>query len=114
MTTSVRAAAFALLVGALAAPGCGPPGKVKEEVIEVKENTGLEQARQILNNYAKGQPLGSEVTSFDNIVARVRETDPFSADILQKGFADLQKPKTDTKAKAKEILKALEPKAYGG
>lgn len=109
-----RAAALALLVGALAAPGCGPPGKVKEEVIEVKENTALEQAKQLLNNYAKGQPLGSEVTSFAGIAAQVRQTDPTRGEILEKGFADLQKPKTDTRAKAKEILKALEPKMTAG
>ncbi|MDY3552985.1 hypothetical protein R5W24_002075 [Gemmata sp. JC717] len=114
MTKYWRTAAFALLVGALAAPGCGPPGRTKEETIEVKENSGLEQAKQVLNNYAKGQALGSEVTSFDNIVSRVRETDAARADVLQKGFADLQKPKADTKAKAKEILKALEPKMTGG
>ena len=108
------AAAFALWIGALAAPGCGPPGRVKEEVIEVKENSGLEQAKQILNNYAKGQPLGSEVTSFEYIVNKVRETDAARADVLAKGFADLQKPKADTKAKAKELLKALEPKMTAG
>jgi hypothetical protein len=112
--TTVRTAALALLMGAFAAAGCGPTGKVKEETIEVKENTGLEQAKQYLNNYAKGQALGSEVTSFDFVVKKVRETDPARADILEKGFADLQKPKTDTKAKAKEILKAIEPKMTGG
>lgn len=113
MKTFVRTA-LALLIGALAMPGCGPPGKVQEEVIEVKENTGLEQAKQYLNNYAKGQALGSEVTSFEYVVKKVRETDPTRADILEKGFADLQKPKADTKAKAKEILKALEPKMTAG
>ena len=109
-----RAAGFVFLLAALAAPGCGPPGRVNEESIEVKPNSGLDEAKQLLNKYAKGQPLGSEVTSFDNLVARVRETDPQRADILAKGFADLQKPKVDTRAKAKELLKAIEPKMHAG
>lgn len=111
---SYVAPAFALLIAALAMPGCGPTGKVKEQQIEVKENSALEQAKQMLSNYAKGQPLGSEVTSFTGIVTQLRPTDPTRADILEKGFADLQKPKANTAAKAKEILKALEPKMTAG
>lgn len=110
LATVRRAAALVPLACAFATIGCGPPGRVKEEVIEVKENSALDQAKQLLNNYAKGQALGSEATSFEYIVNKVRETDPPRADILQKGFTDLQKPKADIKAKAKEILKAIEPK----
>ena len=50
---------------------------------------------------------------FPNLVEGVRKTDPARADILEKGFAELQKPKANTAAKAKEILKALEPKPNG-
>lgn len=103
----------AALLAALAFAGCGPPGKVDEQTIEVKENSGLEQAKQYLNNYAKGQPLGSEVTSFAHLVEEVRKTDPARADVLDKGFADLQKPKANTASKAKEILKQLEPRPNG-
>jgi hypothetical protein len=105
------AAAVAALLAVHA--GCGPAGKVKEETIEVKQNSSLEQAKQLLNNYAKGQALGSEVTSFDDIVAEVRKADPTRGDILEKGFAELQKPKTNTATKAKEILKQLEPRPNG-
>jgi len=98
---------------ALAMTGCGPTGSVKEESIEVKPNPAIDQAKHLLNNYAKGQKLGSEVTSFDTIVADVRKTDPPKASVLEKGFAELQKPKVDTKAKAKEILAQLAPRTGG-
>ncbi len=107
---------FAALLGAALAAtpvGCGPTGRVEQETIEVKANSGLEQAKQLLANYAKGQPLGSEVTSFPNLVDEVRKADPTRADILEKGFAELQKPKANTAAKAKDILKQLEPRPNG-
>jgi hypothetical protein len=93
--------------------GCGAPGHVEEKTIEVKENSGLERAKGLLNNYAKGQPLGSETTSFPGIVEEVHRADPTRAAILEKGFADLQKPKANTVAKAKDILKQLEPRPNG-
>lgn len=105
------AALFAALVGVCV--GCGPPGRVQEQTIEVKPQADLEQAKQYLNNYAKGQPLGSEVTSFPGIVERVRASDPTRGEILEKGFADLQKPKANTTAKAKEILAQLAPRPNG-
>lgn len=88
--------------------GC-ESGKIQEKTIEVKENGGLARAKQLLESYAKGQPLGSEVTSYQGIVDEVRQTDSARADALEKGFAELQKLKAGTAAKAKEILKQLEP-----
>jgi hypothetical protein len=109
-----RIATAAALAAFLAAfVGCGPPGKVKEETIEVKPRVELEQAKSYLQNYSQGQPLGSEVTSFPMLVEGVRKTDPTRADILEKGFAELQKPKVNTAAKAKEILKELAPRPTG-
>jgi|SRR5262245_3691300 len=103
----------AVLVFTATLVGCGPTGRVQEQTIEVKPNSGLEQAKQLLTNYAKGQPLGSEVTSFTKIVEEVRTTDPARANILEKGFAELQKPKVNTAAKAKEILAELAPRQTG-
>ena len=110
--TSYRYAGAALLA-AVTLTGCGPTGRVDEQTIEVKQNGALEQAKQILGNYAKGQPLGSEATSFAHIVEEVRKVDPTRADILERGFADLQKPKANTAAKAREVLKQLEPRPNG-
>ncbi|MBA4188488.1 MAG: hypothetical protein C0467_10825 [Planctomycetaceae bacterium] len=93
--------------------GCNPPGKIKEEVIDVPQNPPISQAKQLLEAYAKGQPLGSEASSYDQLVADVRKTDPVRADVLEKGFAELRKPNANTAAKAKEMLKELAPKMTG-
>ena len=109
-----RFAALALLGAPIAGLlGCGPTGKVESQTIEVKQNAALEQAKQLLGNYSQGQPLGSETTTFQGLVDEVRKADPTRADILEKGFAELQKPKANTAAKAKEILKQLEPRPNG-
>lgn len=110
MTRIILALALPILVLALA--GCGESGRVKEESIEVAQNTPLDQAKKLLENYAKGQAIGSESTSFAGLVEGVRKTDAERADILEKGFADLQKPKANTVAKAKELLQKLAPQGY--
>ncbi|MCS6865041.1 MAG: hypothetical protein RMJ56_13535 [Gemmataceae bacterium] len=108
-----RAATVILLTFLLGlAVGCGPPGRVEERVIEVKPPPSqLEQAKQYLKNYANGQPLGSEAAGFTQLVESVRRDDPKRAEILEKGFADLQKPGINTAAKAKEILNQLEARS---
>jgi hypothetical protein len=108
--TTKRLLLIALFAGVTGLAGCGPPGTVKEEKIAVKEQKASAQAVDLLNRYAKGQPLGSEVTTFPQVVAGVREEDPFRADILEKGFAELKTaPKGTLAAKAKEILAKLAP-----
>ena len=96
-----------LLLSAFAL-GCSKP--VKEENIEVKaSNDPLEQPRVILKRYAEGQPLGSESTSFAYMVEQVRKVDPQRAEVLERGFADLQNSKTGLKAKAKDLLAKIAP-----
>jgi hypothetical protein len=93
---------------AVMATGCGPGGGAKEETIAVKQPIDpMNQVKATLDNYVKGQPLGSEVTSYPYLVNEVRKSDPAKADILEKGFADLQKSKDKPAAKAKELLKQL-------
>lgn len=107
----VRRAGRALLFAAAAGlAGCGPPGKVKEETIEVKPVESLERAKSVLQNYARGQPLGSEVTDFPALVEDVKRTDAERGAILEQGFAELQKKGVNTAAKAKELLGKLAPK----
>ncbi len=88
-------------------PGCGPDGRVKEKTVEVQQKTPLEDAKNLLQNYANGQRMGSEATTFTYLVNEVKKTDPQKAEILEKGFEELQKPGTNTAAKAKEILGKL-------
>lgn len=84
---------------------------VPEETIEVKaSNDPLFQPRSILQRYADGQALGSEVTSFPYMVENVRKVDPERADILEKGFAELQSAAPGARrAKAKELLDKIQP-----
>jgi hypothetical protein len=82
--------------------GCG-----QEPPIEVQPQSGLERAKQILNDYVQGMPMGSEAMMFPEIVEEVRQTDPKKAVILEKGFADLGRAPGNHSAKARELLKQL-------
>lgn len=95
----------------VAVVGCGGEGRVKVESIEVSANNDpLNEPRSILKRYADGQPLGSEVTSFDYHVKQVREKDPARADVLEKGFKELQEAAPSARAaKAKELLEKIQP-----
>ena len=90
---------FTALLG-LCGCGKGPP-------VQVKPQGGLERAKAILNDYAKGEPMGSEAMAFDEIVADVRKTDPQKATILEKGFADLKRSPQTRSSKARALLKQL-------
>lgn len=102
---------LALLAGAalLAPVGCFSP--VEEKQITVKaSNDPLFYPRSVLQRYANGQPMGSEVTGFPAMVAELRKTDAKRADILEKGLADLQAaPASGRKAIAKDLLTQLAP-----
>ena len=99
-----------LLAGVALVALSGCLGSVKEEAIEVKaSNDPLHEPRSILQRYAAGQPLGSEVTDFPRLVENVRKTDPARADVLEKGLADIQKAPASRAARAKELLKQLQP-----
>jgi hypothetical protein len=82
--------------------GCG-----KDPPVEVKPQSGLERAKGILNDYANGAPMGSEVETFEEIVEEVRKTDPQKATILEKGFADLKRSPKNLSGKARALLKQL-------
>lgn len=85
--------------------GCGFAKKKAE--IEVKEDP-LVNARAVLERYANGQPMTSEVTSFPKMVEDVRAVDAAKASILEKGLEDLKKASASARAaKAKELLSQL-------
>jgi hypothetical protein len=88
--------------------GCSP---VRVETIQVKaSNDPLHEPRQILERYAAGQQLGSEVTTFPKLVEDVRKVDTTRADVLDKGLNDLQKAAPSSRpALAKTLLAKLQP-----
>jgi hypothetical protein len=95
-----------LLAAVVTLTGCGSGG-VREETIAIRKRLPLEDAKGVLENYAKGGPMGSEVASFPKLVEDVRKTDPARAQILEKGFADLQRHGANRKEKARALLKKL-------
>jgi hypothetical protein len=105
-----RSCLFAgLALAAVIAAGCAR--SAKERTIEVKAaNDPLFQARSVLERYAQGQPLSSEVTSFPKMVEDVRKVDPARANVLEKGLAEIQKAWPSARpAKARELLQKLRP-----
>jgi hypothetical protein len=100
---SIVALGMIACAGGLA--GCSQ-ATVKPKVIEVKVDP-LVQVRSTLENYAKGQPLSSEVTGFDQMVANVKAVSAEKAAILEKGLAEIKKPGADVKGKAKALLAEL-------
>jgi hypothetical protein len=97
----LAAIALALAAGA----GCGPAPKT-EDITVIKVDP-LAQVKSTLTNYANGQPLGSEVTTFPNMVETVKKVDADKGAALEKGFADMQKPKANVRAIAKDLLAKL-------
>lgn len=91
-------ASFAFLTG------CG--GGPKEETIVIKSTSSLQEAKSILERYAKGQALGSEVAGFPKLIADVRKEDPARGDLLEKGLKDIE-AKKGSPAAAKELLNKL-------
>lgn len=110
MKTFVRYLAGLALLGLFLAtvPGCPTAGTPKPKEYGIPMKTPLEEAKALLQNYANGGPIGSEAASYPDLVNAVRKEDPAKADILEKGFAELQKtPPQGVAAKAKEILGQL-------
>ena len=108
MTVRRSLVAGLLAITPHAVVGCGGD-RVKVEEIQVKEESALIRAKNALENYAKGQPLGSEASAFDQLIRDVKKEDAAKGEILEKGLADLQKAKGQTAimAKAKELLNKL-------
>lgn len=99
---------LALMLGVA---GCGAP--VKEQQIEIKTaKDPLFLPRSVLQRYADGQALGSEVTSFPKMVEDLRAADPAKADVLEKGLQELQQADSAARpGKAKSLLEQLQPVA---
>jgi hypothetical protein len=86
--------------------GCGP--YVKEETVVVPENDPMNQVKATLQNYAKGQPVTSEATSFDYMVEQVRKVHPSKADTLKQGLDEIKTAKgAALVSKSKELMKKL-------
>lgn len=97
------AAVTLVAVGTLGCSG----DRVEERNIEVKQKGALDEARQVLEGYAKGNPLSSEVDSFPDLVKRVQEEDAAKAKVLEDAFKRIQSTPADRATIARETLKKL-------
>lgn len=92
-----RMAICVVLVAALA--GCGRGRGTKHDVNLTPNPLG--EARSLLQSYAGGQPVGSELTFFDDLVKRVTAADAakgaklkaFCDEVAAKGAVDVAKAK---------------------
>lgn len=81
----IRATVVMLMVGCMAMPplaGCArvDPGQ-RDRVIENTPDP-VGEARSVLEAYAAGGPMGSEASTFDDLVARVKAVDAAKADVF--------------------------------
>src|SRR6476660_8249084 len=99
----VRARLGIIFIALLGLCGCGS----KSPPVQVQPQSGVEQAKVILNDYASGVPMGSEAATFEEVVAEVRKTDPQKATILEKGVADLKRSPQNLRDRARALLRQL-------
>jgi hypothetical protein len=104
----VNRIAFVCLAGLLLSFTIGCSGGVKEETIQVPKQDPMNRAKSLLQNYASGSPLSSEVESYDEIVAEVKTADSAKGKILEEGLADIKKNPNQAKTKAKALLAKLD------
>ncbi|MBX9679132.1 MAG: hypothetical protein K2X38_10250 [Gemmataceae bacterium] len=96
---------FVVSILALASLGC--PSGPKEEQIAIKSNNAVQQAKDLLQNYAKGQPLGSEASNFNRIAADAVKEDPAKGAIVEKALKDIEANQSNRAAIAKGALEKL-------
>jgi hypothetical protein len=96
------------LLGSLIAFSITACSKPQNETIIIKTAADpLDGIRTVLDGYAKGQPLRSEVSSFPDYINDIRKVNPEKADVLEKGLQELQKPGVNVQSKAKALLEKL-------
>jgi hypothetical protein len=97
-----------LLAGLLMVGTVGCENKPVEKDIQIEIKGGpLDEAKRLLQRYASGQPMASEVSGFQKLVEDVKAVDASKGAILEKGLDDLQKNKGSLKSAAKELMSKL-------
>lgn len=86
--------------------GCGPQG-VKKETIEIKPVDPMQEVKQILQNYANGQPVTSEASDFPRLIENAKKADPVKGELIEKTLNEIQRAPADAKSKAQALLGKL-------
>jgi hypothetical protein len=84
--------------------GCGG---VQEETIEVKNASAVDEAKQILQNYANGAPLTSEAAGFPDLITRAKEEDAAKGAEVEKALNQIQAQPANRAAIATGALSKL-------
>lgn len=77
------------IIGCLLFLGCGRSG-VRERVIPVKQETAIQHVMGLLEGYANGEPMGSEIIGFPSLREAVVAEDPNVGAILARGLTELE------------------------
>ena len=99
-----------LLLGLVA--GCG--SGVRERVIPVKQETPITQVKNLLQGYAAGEPVGSEIIGFPSLRDAVVAENPAVGGILAEGLTRIEKVFQQSRRVAKiseEILAEVDAAA---
>jgi len=86
--------------------GCGGD-TVQEETIQVPQVSALEEAKQILQNYANGALVTSEAAGFPDLIARVKAEDAAKGAELEKGLNQIKAQPNNRASIAKNLLTRL-------
>lgn len=101
------------LILAGVAVGCGDGKAPVKTYTMAKAADPLEEVRALLTRYAAGQPVGSEVTSYDDLVARVRAQDIDRADAVDEGLKAIAANPRAAGSEARRLLTKIGPAAPG-
>ena len=105
MSRLLRYTILSLALGCIA--GCTNNG-VQPRIIEIKNSSPLGEARGLLEGYAQGNRLSSEVDSYSELVERIREQDPEQAVIVEKALGQIKDAPHNRVTTARAALKQLE------
>lgn len=97
------------VLGCLFLLGCGRSG-IRERVIPVKQDTAIQHVMRLLDGYANGEPMGSEIIGFPSLRDAVVAEDPDVGAILARGLSELEsmmRRPGKVQGAAKKILAAL-------
>jgi hypothetical protein len=103
-----------LIVAMITTTGTGCSNGYKEKVIPAKEFSPQDRARQMLEGYAAGNPVGSEFMGFELLreELQVKKADP--SGVLSEAFTQIEKSMrnpAEVKAIAKRTLDELDKPA---
>lgn len=102
-----------LLTAISPASGCGGSAKPVKTFTMTRAPGPLDEVRALLVRYAEGQPVGSEATNFEGLVARLREHDPASAATLEEGLAAIVQSPATAASRSRTLLEQLGPAPPG-